>query len=56
MVQWETLGNGLNGKYAIVTDSAIFVGGEFSNVGGNTGIDYIAKWNGNAWKRWFGIK
>jgi hypothetical protein len=54
-VTWSGLVSGTDG---IITDTVytiaisgtdVFVGGEFQNAGGTTGINYIARWDGNIW-------
>jgi len=54
-VTWSGLVSGTNG---IITDTVytiaisgtdVFVGGKFQNAGGITGINYIARWDGNIW-------
>src|SRR6185503_7104233 len=48
---WNALGSGLNGLvYAIAVDGTdIYVGGQFTDAGGNANADRIAKWNGTSW-------
>ena len=48
---WNPLENGLNGAvYTIFMNGLdIYVGGEFTDAGGNVNADYIAKWNGSSW-------
>jgi hypothetical protein len=52
---WVSMGGqvpGVNSTvYALaVNDSgSLFVGGNFISAGGDTGINYIAEWNGNSW-------
>jgi len=48
---WNALISGLNGTvYAIVVNgSDIYVGGQFTNAGGNANANYIAKWDGTSW-------
>jgi hypothetical protein len=56
---WDNLGSGatpttdaLNGAvYALNTDApgVLYVGGAFTDAGGNAGADYIASWNGTKW-------
>ena len=52
---WENLGTGvegvLNGSVNAIAISGtdVFVGGFFTNAGGVTGADYIARWNGTTW-------
>ena len=51
---WTTVGNDYdinNSVYTIAVPdiSHVYVGGEFTNVAGETGRDYIAMWNGSAW-------
>jgi hypothetical protein len=54
-VTWSGLVSGTDG---IITDTVytiaisgtdVFVGGKFQNAGGITGINYIARWDGNIW-------
>jgi hypothetical protein len=56
---WDNLGTGatattsaLNGAvYALNADApgVLYVGGAFTDAGGNAGADYIASWNGTTW-------
>ncbi len=48
---WNALNQGLNGEvYTIVTDGTdIYVGGNFTDAGGNPDADYIARWDGKNW-------
>jgi LPXTG-site transpeptidase (sortase) family protein len=48
---WSTLGSGLNNNVFAITvrGSNIYVGGWFTNAGGNPNADYIAVWDGSAW-------
>ena len=56
---WNNLGTGattttsaLNGAvYALNTDApgVLYVGGAFTDAGGNAAADYIASWNGTSW-------
>jgi hypothetical protein len=54
-VTWSGLVSGTNGTitgtvYTIaISGTDVFVGGEFQNAGGTTGINYIARWDGNIW-------
>jgi hypothetical protein len=54
-VIWSGLVSGTNGiitgtVYTIaISGTDVFVGGEFQNAGGTTGINYIARWDGNIW-------
>jgi trimeric autotransporter adhesin len=41
--------NGTSYSFAYVSDSEIYVGGNFTNFGGNASADRIAKWNGTEW-------
>jgi hypothetical protein len=52
---WEHLGSGLEGLlnnsvYAIaISGTNVFVGGAFTDAGGNLNADYIARWDGTSW-------
>ncbi len=51
---WSALDQGLNSAVSVIAviGSDIYVGGQFTNVGGGTsvtGLNYIAKWNGSTW-------
>jgi hypothetical protein len=53
---WSALGTGVpgGGVYAIAVletsfDPIIYIGGNFSNAGGNVDADYIALWAGTSW-------
>ena len=48
---WYPLGSGLNGRvYAITVDGAnTYAGGGFTNAGGDTNADRIARWDGSSW-------
>jgi hypothetical protein len=52
---WENLGTGveglLNGEvYAIaISGTNVYVGGRFTNAGGVTGANYLARWDGAQW-------
>ncbi|MBI3175949.1 MAG: S-layer homology domain-containing protein [Chloroflexi bacterium] len=54
---WASLGNNGAGVgalnnyvYAVAMDGTdLYAGGTFTNAGGNTAADYIAKWNGSSW-------
>ena len=48
---WNALGSGVNdGVFAIaVSGSDVYVGGFFTDVGGNPNADYIARWDGSSW-------
>ena len=54
-VTWSGLVSGTDGiitgtVYTIaISGTDVFVGGEFQNAGGTTGINYIARWDGNIW-------
>jgi hypothetical protein len=43
--------NALNGRInaVLLAGSRVYVGGEFTDAGGNAKADYIAVWNGSAW-------
>ena len=48
---WNDLGGGLN-EWVFdieVVGSDIYVGGWFTNAGGNPNADYIARWDGSTW-------
>src|SRR5262245_65733075 len=50
---WNALGpTPLNSSvYALaVSGSDVYVGGAFTDAGGNANADYIARWNGSSWK------
>jgi hypothetical protein len=51
---WQNLGSGpqgLNGPvYAIaVSGTDVYVGGDFTNAGGVSGANYLARWDGSQW-------
>jgi hypothetical protein len=53
---WSSLGSGMSGissnaVCALATDSSgsIYAGGKFTAAGGDTGINHIAKWDGDTW-------
>jgi trimeric autotransporter adhesin len=48
---WHALGSGLNGwPCAIAVDGTdVYAGGGFTNAGGNSDADYIARWDGASW-------
>ena len=48
---WNALGTGLNGTVnaVAVNGSDVFVGGYFTDAGGNPNADHIARWDGTAW-------
>lgn len=48
---WNSLATGLNDiVLSIVVDNGyVYVGGLFTDAGGNPNADYIAKWDGGAW-------
>jgi hypothetical protein len=54
-VTWSGLVSGTDGiitgtVYTIaISGTDVFVGGAFQNAGGTTGINYIARWDGNIW-------
>lgn len=55
---WSALGGGLNGRVfvtyqadntaAISASNPLYVGGAFTDAGGDTAADYLAKWDGAA--------
>ncbi len=49
---WAALGSGLSAdvaSLALLRDDTLYVGGDFTNAGGNPSGDSIAAWNGSAW-------
>jgi hypothetical protein len=48
---WNALGAGLNNMVLVIaiSGSDVYVGGYFTDAGGNPNADYIAKWDGTAW-------
>ncbi|MBC7877630.1 MAG: hypothetical protein H7Y59_10715, partial [Anaerolineales bacterium] len=48
---WSSLGSGLNNiVYAIaINGSNVYMGGQFTDAGGNTNADRIAVWDGSSW-------
>src|SRR5688572_19774294 len=48
---WNALGNGLNGiTFTFVIDGTeIYAGGLFTDAGGDSNADYVAKWDGDSW-------
>jgi hypothetical protein len=58
---WSALGDGLNGRVmvtyqenpaaAISSSNPLYVGGFFTNAGGDADADYLAKWDGSAWSK-----
>jgi hypothetical protein len=52
---WNALGTGITGGfspavYAIaISGNDVYVGGSFTNAGGVTGANYIARWDGTQW-------
>jgi hypothetical protein len=48
---WHALGSGLNnGVHALaVAGPDVYVGGYFTDAGGNPNADYIARWDGSSW-------
>lgn len=49
---WSALGSGLNGNVgalALAPNGDLYVGGGFTNAGGDPDADHIAKWNGTTW-------
>lgn len=53
---WLNVGSGVGGSAANVTSIAlapsgdVYVGGWFTEAGGNTNASYIARWNGSEWQ------
>lgn len=58
---WSALGGGLNGRVfvtyqadntaAISASNPLYVGGAFTDAGGDTAADYLAKWDGSTWSK-----
>jgi len=48
---WHALGSGLNSAVAALAmeGSNVYVGGFFTDAGGDPNADYIARWDGTAW-------
>src|SRR5262245_18731817 len=48
---WNALGTGLNSTVnaIAVSGSDVYVGGAFTDAGGNANADRIARWNGSTW-------
>jgi RHS repeat-associated protein len=48
---WDAVGNGLNGPVVAMTvfGGSLIIGGAFTDAGGNTNINYIARLAGNVW-------
>ncbi|MFZ5879309.1 MAG: choice-of-anchor Q domain-containing protein [Chloroflexota bacterium] len=48
---WNALGTGLNNFVSAIAISGtdVYVGGNFTDAGGDVNADYIAKWDGSAW-------
>lgn len=48
---WSALGEGLNDDVDVmfVDGGDLYVGGDFTDAGGNTNADYIARWDGEQW-------
>ncbi|MGQ9927994.1 MAG: hypothetical protein ACUVS4_14120, partial [Chloroflexaceae bacterium] len=55
--RWHALGSRLSGIYSgscsvniiVVSGSNVYVGGRFTNAGGNPNANYIARWDGAQW-------
>jgi hypothetical protein len=50
--QWSNMDGGLNSTVYVIKksgDGNIYVGGNFTDAGGDSAADYIAKWNGAQW-------
>ena len=50
--QWMRVGDGLNAPVHAITirESNVYAGGYFTDAGGNTNADYIARLDGNSWQ------
>jgi hypothetical protein len=58
---WSALGGGLNGRVFVTFQAdntapisggnPLYVGGAFTNAGGDADADYLAKWDGSAWSK-----
>ena len=58
---WSALADGLNGRVFVTYQAddtnpisgtnPLYVGGEFTDAGGDTAADYLAKWDGSAWSK-----
>ncbi|MBX2931940.1 MAG: hypothetical protein KF781_08355 [Chitinophagaceae bacterium] len=48
---WSVLGGGVNGAVRVIAISGtdVYVGGGFTQAGGDASIQYIAKWDGSSW-------
>jgi len=48
---WNALASGLNGNVSAIAVAGpdVYVGGKFTDAGGDLNADYIARWDGSAW-------
>jgi len=49
---WNALGTGISNGNVLaiaISGSNVYVGGFFTDAGGNANADYIARWNGSTW-------